>query len=393
MAKSIYEEYEEFMPRKLIEEAQEEREKAKLKGKDVEKVMERIKEAYELARIDPGEAIGIITAESFGEPGTQMTLNVFHLAGVSEVQVTQGLPRLIEIFDARKQPSTPRIEVYIEKSSNKDPQKVKKIAALIKETTLGEIIDEFALNLSQFRVELALNKKKMRDLNITDAYLVSTLKKSLKNINVKETKTGLILQPTSEEFEIQELYQLKEKCRDLFIKGVKGISQVLPIKKDNEFIIICVGSNLQDVLKVEGVDTTKTTCNDLFMMAKVLGIEAARATIMKEASEVINSQGLDVDIRHIMLLADVMTNTGVIKGITRGGITGEKESVLARASFETPIKHLINASIIGEKDPLNSVIENVMVNQEIPVGTGLPDLVARVVGKNERTKGSTKTKE
>ena len=376
---NIFDEYKTILPPKLLAEVEEEVKNQKLKPAEIKKVLERTRDEYEKARIDPGEAIGIITAESFGEPGTQMTLNVFHLAGVSEVQVTQGLPRLIEIFDARKQPSTPRIEVYIEKSSNKDPQKVKKIAALIKETTLGEIIDEFALNLSQFRVELALNKKKMRDLNITDAYLVSTLKKSLKNINVKETKTGLILQPTSEEFEIQELYQLKEKCRDLFIKGVKGISQVLPIKKDNEFIIICVGSNLQDVLKVEGVDTTKTTCNDLFMMAKVLGIEAARATIMKEASEVINSQGLDVDIRHIMLLADVMTNTGVIKGITRGGITGEKESVLARASFETPIKHIVNASLVGEIDNLNSVVENVMLNQEIPIGTGLPDLGARIV--------------
>jgi len=389
---NIFDEYKTILPPKLLAEVEEEVKNQKLKPAEIKKVLERTRDEYEKARIDPGEAIGIITAESFGEPGTQMTLNVFHLAGVSEVQVTQGLPRLIEIFDARKQPSTPRIEVYIEKSSNKDPQKVKKIAALIKETTLGEIIDEFALNLSQFRVELALNKKKMRDLNITDAYLVSTLKKSLKNINVKETKTGLILQPTSEEFEIQELYQLKEKCRDLFIKGVKGISQVLPIKKDNEFIIICVGSNLQDVLKVEGVDTTKTTCNDLFMMAKVLGIEAARATIMKEASEVINSQGLDVDIRHIMLLADVMTNTGVIKGITRGGITGEKESVLARASFETPIKHIVNASLVGEIDNLNSVVENVMLNQEIPIGTGLPDLVARIVKKNEKSKGSAKDK-
>src|SRR3989344_1735509 len=302
MVKSIFEEYAELLPPKLLKELEIEVENNKLTQAQIKKVLERTRDEYEKARIDPGEAIGIITAESFGEPGTQMTLNVFHLAGVSEVQVTQGLPRLIEIFDARKQPSTPRIEVYIEKSSNKDPQKVKKIAALIKETTLGEIIDEFALNLSQFRVELALNKKKMRDLNITDAYLVSTLKKSLKNIDVKETKTGLILQPTSEEFEIQELYQLKEKCRDLFIKGVKGISQVLPIKKDNEFVIICVGSNLEDIIKVEGVDTTKTTCNDLFMMAKVLGIEAARATIIQEALSVIKNQGLDVDIRHIMLL-------------------------------------------------------------------------------------------
>ena len=381
MAKSIFEEYAGMLPQKLLDEVREEAEKAKLRGKDIEKVLERVKEAYESARIDPGEAIGIITAESFGEPGTQMTLNVFHLAGVSEVQVTQGLPRLIELFDARKQPSTPRIEVFLTKDHTKDPADAKKVAALIKETRLGEIVDEFSLNLSQFRIELSLNSRRMRDLSITEAALHKTLRESLKNINVKEGKNLIILQPKSEQPEIQELYQLKEKCRELYIKGVKGITQVLPIKKDAEFMILCVGNNLKDVLKVEGVDASRTICNDIFEVSRVLGIEAARQTIIKEALEVIKSQGLDIDIRHIMLLADVMTCSGGIKGITRSGITGEKESVLAKASFETPIKHIIAASLKGEKDSLNSVIENVMVNQEIPIGTGLPELIVRVLKK------------
>ena len=95
-------------------------------------------------------------------------------------------------------------------------------------------------------------------------------------------------------------------------------------------------------------------------------------------------KGLGVDIRHIMLLADVMTSKGAVKGITRSGITGEKESVLARASFETPIKHLVRASITGEIDPLNSVIENVMINQPIPLGTGLPDLVVRMDKREDK---------
>ena len=321
---------------------------------------------------------GLETFTTFEGIITHNTLNVFHLAGVSEVQVTQGLPRLIELFDARKQPSTPRIEVYLTKDNNKDPGSAKKIAGLVKETKLGEIVNEFSLNLSQFRIELTLNTKKMKELSITDAYLLTTLKNSLKNINIKEGKAQIILQPKTEQPEIQELYQLKEKCRELYVRGVKGISQVLPIKKDNEFIIICVGNNLEDVLKVDGVDPTRTICNDIFEVYRVLGIEAARQTIIKEASEVIKSQGLDIDIRHIMLLADVMTCSGGIKGITREGITGEKESVLAKASFETPIKHLISASLVGEKDTLNSVIENVMLNQEIPIGTGLPELITKV---------------
>ena len=131
-------------------------------------------------------------------------------------------------------------------------------------------------------------------------------------------------------------------------------------------------------MKTEGVDFKRTVTNDIFMTESILGVEAARQAIMNEAIEVVENQGLDIDIRHIMLLADVMTSLGTVKGITRSGITGEKESVLARASFETPLKHIVNATLKGEEDKLNSVIENVMLNQEIPVGTGLPSLIAKI---------------
>ena len=134
------------------------------------------------------------------------------------------------------------------------------------------------------------------------------------------------------------------------------------------------------------VDGTRTTTNDIFEVGEVLGIEAARNLIIKEAKDVFKEQGLDIDIRHIMFLADVMTRTGIVRGVTRSGITGEKESVLARAAFETPIKHVVNASLKGEVDDLNSVVENVILNQPIPLGTGLPGLLAKMKGKNESEK-------
>jgi len=282
------------------------------------------------------------------------------------------------LLDARKEPSTPRIEVHLDKEIAKDPVKVKKVAATIKETKLAEVVDEFSVNMSQSRIEIYLNKLKMKDFVITEAQLVKIIGDSLKNIDVRANKDFISIKLKAEQFELKELYQLREKVRELHTKGVKGIKQVLPIKRDNEFIIICVGNNLKDVMNVEGVDFKKTVTNDVFMTQTILGVEAARQAIMNEAIEVIENQGLDIDIRHIMLLADVMTSVGSIKGITRSGITGEKESVLARASFETPIKHIVNATLKGEEDKLNSVIENVMLNQEIPVGTGLPSLIAKI---------------
>ena len=151
--------------------------------------------------------------------------------------------------------------------------------------------------------------------------------------------------------------------------------QVLPIKRGNEFIVMSAGSNLKKVLELEFVDETRTISNDVFEISSVLGIEAARQAIINEIFKVIDSQGLNIDRRHIMLVADTMCMSGQIQGITRYGVVSDKSSVLARASFETPINHIIEASLVGETDMLASVVENVMINQPIPIGTGLPKLV------------------
>ena len=80
------------------------------------------------------------------------------------------------------------------------------------------------------------------------------------------------------------------------------------------------------------------------------------------------------------LVADAMTTSGFVKGVTRMGIISDKASILARATFETPDKQFINATIQGGRDELNSVIENILLNQAIPVGTGLPGLLVKVTG-------------
>lgn len=383
-------EYEEILPKKLIKEFKKHATDKKITQAQAKEVLENIKDRYEYAKIHPGEAIGIITAESFGEPGTQMTLNVKHFAGVAEVNVTLGLPRLIEIFDARKEPSTPIMEIYIKAPHNKDPNKVRKIAASIKETKLEEVVSEFSMNLVKMQVEAVLNKSKLREIGLSNEELAKVVKEKLKDIDLRVMQDKLFFKPKDKEFNLMDLYKLKEKIKSIFVKGVEKITQVLPVKKDNEYMVMAAGANLKDIFAIKEVDETRTTTNDLFQIAKVLGIEAARQAIINEASKVIEDQGLEIDIRHIMFIADIMTATGKIKGITRSGITSEKESVLARASFETPIVHLVNASITGEVDPLNSVVENVIVNQPVPLGTGLPDLVAKMKKPEEKPKKSKK---
>ncbi|MFH1901396.1 MAG: hypothetical protein ABIK26_03995, partial [Candidatus Omnitrophota bacterium] len=93
-----------------------------------------VSKLHKEGQIDPGEAIGIITAQSFGESSTQMVLRTLHMAGVGDMQVTQGLPRLIEICDARKKPSSPKMEIYLKKEYNNEKD-AKVLAEKIKEVT------------------------------------------------------------------------------------------------------------------------------------------------------------------------------------------------------------------------------------------------------------------
>src|SRR3989344_102039 len=346
----LFEEYKGKIPQKVLDDLKKEIAKRKVTKKELDLILQKTKESYENSKIHPGEAIGIITAERFGEPGTQMTLNVFHFAGVAEVSVSSGLPRIIELFDARKTIKTPGMYIYLNSPNNKDPKKVRKVASLIKQVKLREIATDFSIDIANLNINVELNRKKMRDLSMSDDRLLQVLTENIKDAQFRITNDKLVIKLKSQEKELQTIYKLKEKIKDTYISGVENIEYVLPVKDGNEFIILTSGTNLKDVLKIKEVDGTRTRTNDIFEIYKVLGIEATRQAIINETTKIYEDQCLDIDVRHIMLIADIITNAGKIKGITRSGITSEKESVLARASFETPIKHIINASLIGEVD-------------------------------------------
>ncbi len=369
-----YAKYKGKLPDSVIEEIKE-------KTKDiaearVNKILEKAYEEYQKAKIEAGECVGLVSAESIGEPGTQMTLNTFHFAGVAEMNITVGLPRIIEILDCRKKIKTPMMEIFLKKpySQGKD---IRRLALTIKETALKEIIVELIINMAESKIELIFDKQKMKDIGVTPIIVINALKKGLRGILIKKTDAGLVLKARSKE-NAGDIYKIKDKLKEAYIKGIKGIKQVLPVKRGDEFIIITAGSNLADVLSLNEVDSERTITNDIFEIENLLGVEAARQAIINEVYKVIEAQGLNVDVRHIMLVADTMCASGSINGITRYGIVSEKASVLARASFETPIKHIINAALIGEVDELNSVVENVMLNQPVPIGTGLPGLITKV---------------
>lgn len=343
----------------------------------LQEIISLVTESYENSKADPGECVGLVSAESIGEPGTQMTLNTFHFAGVAEMNVTTGLPRIIEIFDAQKSIKTPMMEIFLKENHN-SLEKVKEFAAKIKETLLEELVLEYSLNIFEQKLKMTLNLGLLENYGLSTKELVKFIKSKVKGFTVESDENSLILTQNGKSEEIKELYKLKEKLKVLKIKGLKNIKQVLPVKREDNYIVLTSGTNLADVLEMPEVDAAKTLSNDIHEVYNVLGIEATRQAIINEVFKVIDAQGLNIDIRHIMLVADIMCASGTIKGITRYGVVSEKASVLARASFETPVKHLINAALEGEVDKLTSVVENVMINQPVPLGTGLPGLITKM---------------
>ena len=155
-------EYEDKLPKKIIEDLRLNLQKGVAQNK-LRKILDTTLGEYQKAKVHPGESVGLVAAESIGEPGTQMTLNTFHFAGVAEMNVTLGLPRIIEILDGRKELDTPMMEIYLKKpySQGKD---VRELALSLKETKLDEITSEFLINLVDLTIEINLNREKMKEI-------------------------------------------------------------------------------------------------------------------------------------------------------------------------------------------------------------------------------------
>jgi DNA-directed RNA polymerase subunit A" len=369
---------------------------AKATPAETTKVVKEVLERYRRAQVDPHESVGILAAQSIGEPGTQMTLRTFHYAGVAEMNVTLGLPRLIELVDARRVPSTPMMTVHVEGKAKAERNEVQKIALQIEVTTLPDIAAVGTV-VEELKVVVTPNVELMESRAVKRADIERGLTENLdaraftlsngsgsgegRSFEIHLADPAKAPKPkkddVADERPFKKLLEASEEAKGIRIKGVPGIKRALIKKETDEYVIYTEGSALDGVLDVPGVDAARTTTNSVFEIYKVFGVEAARAALIQEASRTLSEQGLGVDIRHLMLVSDVMTNEGDIRAIGRHGISGKKSSVLARAAFEITAAHLLRAAIIGEADELKGVAENIIVGQPITLGTGAVNLIYR----------------
>jgi len=322
-----------------------------------------------------GEPVGVIAAQSIGEPGTQMTLRTFHYAGVASL-AQLGFTRLVELVDARKTPKNPVMEVYLKPEFSKDMEKVKKISFKIEKVSLSDVA-EVREDFEKKAVTVKFDEKALKEAGLKEDDVLTKIKAVAPFVKERDK---FVIKPKDET--LKNIRKVTTKLYEMILKGIPGISRAIIIEKkgekgEMEYSLATEGTNLKEIFKLEEVDASRTVTNDITEIAGTLGIEAARNAIIHEVEKVLHAQELNVDVRHIMLISDGMTFKGEIKSVGRHGLAGEKPSVLARASFEETAKHLINACVKGEEDALSGITENILIGQTIPCGTGLVKVVMR----------------
>ncbi|KAI0029671.1 beta and beta-prime subunits of DNA dependent RNA-polymerase [Vararia minispora EC-137] len=342
---------------------------------------------YAKAKIEPGSTVGAVGAQSIGEPGTQMTLKTFHFAGVASMNVTLGVPRIKEIINAAKTINTPIISCKLVTADSEASARIVKgrlekthlgdIASVLEEawapdyTYIGIIVD--MISVQKLQLELTLDDVKWAIVN------AKKLKVKQEAINVYPARNRLRIYIDSSDkyYRVRELRRL---LPDVVVKGVPTINRAVinVIDKDNERgkkgdkELLVEGYGLQQVMTTEGIVGEQATSNHVIETAKVLGIEAARMAIINEIQYTMQSHGMSIDPRHVMLLGD-----GEVLGITRFGVAKMKDSVLMLASFEKTTDHLFDAAAYGKTDSIAGVSESIIMgNPAAGCGTSLPALVS-----------------
>ncbi|KAJ1558877.1 DNA-directed RNA polymerase II subunit rpb1 [Nowakowskiella sp. JEL0078] len=393
-------------------------------------ILGEIETRFNQAIVHPGEMVGTLAAQSIGEPATQMTLNTFHSAGMSN---NLGVPRLKEIINVATNIKTPSMTIYMRHDFPKDTPSHQRVAGRLEYTTLKNLtskteicydpdlhnsaipadqelyelyheVDASRYSPWVLRIELDFNKKIAKDLSmekIVGQLMADFDEKDLKIwFSDDYVPNPVLLLRTADDAdkdadsEVTEDMLLKNLENDFLnnrsICGIKGVQRVFIDSKSVPYVdesgtyknskekvqfLVTDGINLSEVLAEEDIDPVKTISNSTTEILKVLGVEAARASVLNELRMVLDFNGSYVNYRHLALLCDIMTHRGQLMAITRHGINRTEAGVLARCSFEETVELLLEGAGFGALDTCKGVSEKIILGQLAPVGTGHFDLL------------------
>ncbi|KAI1345078.1 DNA-directed RNA polymerase III subunit RPC1 [Xylariaceae sp. FL0016] len=385
---------------------------AKVSESTLRHFIESCLEKHHKARVEPGHAVGAIGAQSIGEPGTQMTLKTFHFAGVAGMSITQGVPRIKEIINASKTISTPVITCPLE--NNDKMEAAKMVRARIEKTYIEDVLRFMDAEWQEHRafITLHINTETLEStglgmsINGIAQAIIGQKKLKISPSDVQTFQQDATIEITVRHPDTTDLSKraprskaaiaeamtdvsvrmthLKRALPHVSFSGYPDASRAIIQKSEKKPIthtVLVEGYGLRQCMNTEGVIGTKVCSNNVLECKDVLGIEAARTTIAAEISAVMRE--MNIDPRHMQLLADVMTYKGDCYGITRFGLAKMRDSTLQLASFEKTADHLFDAAAGMKSDPIEGVSEKIIMGETMSIGTGAFQVVRRLGMLNE----------
>ena len=410
---------------------------------DIQRLFHRIGEKIDDATVNPGEMVGSVAAQSIGEPATQMTLNTFHMSGVGNKNVTQGIPRLKELLDQAKHIKTPCISIALHAPFSHNKAFADYFASTLPLTRLGEIVTSCSIlhepdpavtkveadisvvaddsvwhtphsNISEFVVRMELNQDYMKARHITPPIVRTLLRSRLRDkahvISSETNSTDWVLRVRFHYLrDMMTKMQLNTEREGLLchravsilldtmaISGHKDVKEAsVRVVNHNDFVVDTRGCNFIDLSVAPCVDWYNTTSNDVSEIHTCLGIEAAVTVLYSELTATISFDGTYVDPRHIMMIVNTMTRGGYIMPLSRHGLNRMSTGPLLRCTFEETPDILCDAACFSELDNGKGVSQNIIAGRLASIGSGITRIemdvnclhprTINVVGEMKRT--------
>lgn len=415
----------------------------KLSKAEFNRIIKDIFESFRKAIVEPGEMVGILSAQSIGEPSTQLTLNSFHSTGISGKGVSigsSGIPRLKELLSLTSNMKKSVMTIYLDSKYSQSKQEMLKVKYYIEEIYLENLAVQVDIyfdpnneylhqdNVSNiyyvnqnianrckdtienmpWLIRIELNRTELMQKGITLLDIRSRFctfwsdkqtnpTKEEKNILSKITQCAILSNYDNSEiptlhirlemlpFHHYDVIEFQKIILEKFkIRGIDGVKQteddeINQIKfsddgniiKGKEHIIYAFGSNLNEIVKIRGIDFNRVIPNDIIHTYEILGLEATRALLIREFRTIFE----DVSYHHLTILVDIICNQGYLTSIDRHGINRLETDPLSRASFEETTDMLFQAAVFSEVDSMKSVSSRIMAGQRILGGTGIFDVL------------------
>ena len=359
--------------------------------------------------ITPGENVGVSAAQNIGERQTQLTLDTFHSAGVTNATVVTGVPRFAELLSATRNSNNNKTIIYPIDAQGKTIEDMRSSFAgvfeyvelkylvssfEVKDACVKPWYKAFSLMYSDEYKEYDKHIELKIDSNALFKYSL-TLQSIYNRIIHEYTDMKCVYSPQNigiidiyytnidistidndiipvEKYELYSIkYKVMPKLLSLHISGVKGLCN---IQYSLPACITADGNNLTDVMSCEGVDSTRTYCNNMWDIYTILGVEGTREFLIEEFINIISVDSY-INRVHVELLVDCMLYTGSIVSVSRYGLDAEHFSVLSRSSFEESMEHFIKAAVNGEIDNARSISSSIICGKVPRTGSGMCDLL------------------